>query len=108
MALYSLGKVAVPSAGTPVRATDNEADSTARFAVQSLTVEALAGNSGTYIYVGSEGLDRTTLEGVYARIAKGNSASLEVSLSPASINANDVYIDADASDDEALVSGTAQ
>lgn len=108
MALRSFGKVAVASAGTPVRITTNESDPTARVGMQSITVFALAGNSGTNIYVGRSNMNKTTLVGVYAIIAKGNQEAFEIPLSPAGINAADVYIDADTNSDAALISGTEQ
>lgn len=108
MALKSFGKVTVSAAGTPVRATLNESDPTARYAVQSVTVFALAGNTGTNIYVGSSAMNKTTLAGVYAIVSKGNNTSATIVEAPAGIMVNELYLDADTSADAALVSATIQ
>ncbi len=108
MGLKSLGKITVASAGTPVVCTTNETAPTARLGVQSINVFALAGNSGTNIYVGSATMNKSTLAGVYAIVPKGNDVSAVVINAPAGINANEVYIDADTTNDAALVSVTEQ
>lgn len=108
MAVKSLGKVVVTSAGTPVRATANQSDPTARFACQSLSVQALSGNSGTNIYVGSASLNKSTLVGVYLIIPKGSQGSFSIDLAPEGIMANEVYIDADTTNDAALIAVTEQ
>ena len=108
MAIRSFGKVTVTTAGTPVRCTLNESTPSARMAVQSLTVFALAGNTGTNIYVGSSAMNKTTLAGVYAIVPKGANGGITINLAPAGIMANEVYLDADTSADAALVSATEQ
>ena len=108
MALKSLGKVTVTTAGTPVRATLNESTPTARYAVQSLSVQALAGNSGTNIYVGNSAMNKSTLAGVFAIVPKGSTASAVIIQAPAGILANEIYLDADTNGDAALVSATEQ
>lgn len=108
MAIGSAGKVTVTSAGTPVRATINESTPTARLGVQSFTVFAPSGNTGTNIYVGSSAMNKTTYVGVYAIIAKGGSASFSIINAPAGLNLNEIFIDADTSADVALVSYVVQ
>lgn len=108
MALKSLGKVTVAAAGTPVRATLNESVPATRYAVQSFTVTALAGNTGTNIYVGNSGLNKSTLAGVFAIVPKGSSSSAIIAQAPAGINLNEIYLDADTSADSALVVATEQ
>lgn len=108
MALKSLGKVTVTTAGTPVRATINESTPANRYAVQSFSVFALAGNSGANIYAGSSAMNKTTLAGVYAIIPKGAAGSAVIVQAPAGINLNEIYIDADTNGDACLVSATEQ
>lgn len=108
MALASLGKVTVTTAGTPVRATINQSDPTARYAVQSFSVFALSGNSGANIYIGSSGLNKSTLAGVYAIIPKGSSGFAIIQEAPAGIMMNEIYVDGDSNDDACLISVTIQ
>lgn len=108
MALKSLGKVTVTTAGTPVRATLNESVPATRYAVQSFTVFALAGNTGTNIYIGNSAMNKTTLAGVYGIAVKGSFTNAVIIEAPAGINLNEIYLDADTSGDAALVSATEQ
>lgn len=108
MALRSFGKVTVTTAATPVRVTANESTPSARVGVQSITVQALSGNSGTNIYVGSSAMNTTTLAGVYAIVAKGAAASAGIINAPAGLNAAEIYLCADTNGDAALVSATEQ
>lgn len=108
MALKSLGKVTVTTAGTPVRCTVNESVPGARVGLQTISVFALAGNSGTNIYLGTATMNKSTLAGVYAIIPKGAVISGSIIMAPAGLNAADLYLDADTSADAALVSGTEQ
>lgn len=108
MALKSFGKVTVTTAATPVRITINESSPAARYGIQTLSVQALAGNSGTNIYVGSAAMVPSTLVGVYAIVPKGASASASIIMAPAGLNANEIYLCADTDGDAALVSATEQ
>lgn len=108
MALKSFGKITVASAGTPVRVTVNESDPTARVGLQSISVFASAGNSGTNIYLGTATMNKSTYAGVYAIIPKGAVISSVINLAPVGLDARDLYLDADTSADTALVSGTQQ
>lgn len=112
MAIRSLGKVTVTTGGTEVRATSNESSPTARLGCQSIFIQALAANTGD-IYVGASGLDRTTLAGVYAILPASTASSypsvcFELSNSPAGINANEIWIDAEVNGEGVLVSITEQ
>lgn len=104
MAIKSAGKITVTSAGTPVRATSNESAPTTRLGIQSFTVFAPSGNTGTNIYVGNSAMNKSTYAGVYAIIAKGGSTSFSIINAPAGINLNEIFIDADTSNDVALIS----
>lgn len=108
MALRSFGKVTVTTAGTPVRCTINQTAPTDRVAVQSVTIQALAGNSGTNIYVGNSAMNKSTLAGVYAMVPKGVAGSITINLAPAGIMVNEIFLDADTNGDAALVSATEQ
>ena len=107
MALRSLGKVTVTSGGTPVRVTANETAPAARVAVQSLTVQPIATNTGN-IYVGNASMDRTTLAGVYLIVPTTGYFSGSIPLSPAGLNAAEIYLDADTDGNAALVSAIEQ
>ena len=108
MALRSFGKVTVASAGTPVQATVNESVPGARVGVNSIFVQALAGNVGTNIYVGKSTMVKATLVGVYFIVPKGGNAYAVINLAPAGINMNELYIDADTNSDACLISATEQ
>jgi hypothetical protein len=108
--LSSLGYVAVPTPGTPVRATVNAPDPTARVGAQTIYFQAKSDNSGV-MYVGTLGMDKTTGVGVVGFIGVPASESIptfEPSLPtlPAGLNVADYYIDADDADDVCLVSYT--
>ena len=112
MAMRSLGKVTT-NAGTPVRLTANEADTTARYVVHSFLVEVLQGNT-TKIYVGASNLNRTTLAGVYAVIPVPTltagvatilpSFSATVTYASGAFNLAEVWMDVDSNGEGALVS----
>lgn len=106
MALKSLGKVTIASGGTPVRATANETDPTARYAVQSFTVQAGAANAGiVYVGLGSS-FSTSTGAGVIGLIPKPasattgpfSSASYSILEAPAGIDMRDIYIDGTTND----------
>jgi len=108
MALLSLGKVSVTTAATPVRITINQSVPSAHLGVQSVSVFALAGNSGTNIYVGSSAMVPSTLVGVWAIVPKGSVISLGIGMAPAGLDARDFYLCSDTDNDAALVSATVQ
>jgi hypothetical protein len=103
MALKSLGKVVVTTAGTLVRLTMNETAPAARYGCQALYIRGLAGNTGD-VYIGTSVMVRSTLVGVYAIVPKGTSLTIDCSNAPAGFNAAELYLDADTNSDSALVS----
>lgn len=108
MAFKSLGKITVTSAGTPVRATANESTPTARYPVQMVRVTAPAGNTGTNIYVGASGFSKSTYAGLYGIVPKGTYQDFLIALAPEGILANEIFLDADTTNDVALVSVSEQ
>ncbi len=111
MALDTLGKVTVTTAGTIVRATNALTAPTARVGVQSVMVQALPGNTGI-IYVGTSAMVVSTGVGVMAAIPKPTSAltgpfpsvSFAIVEAPAGINLNELYLDASVNGEGAYVS----
>lgn len=104
-----LGKVTVPAAGTPVRATVNQPDPNLRFPCQSMLFQQVAGNTGKIYICSSVTANKTTLEGVLAVLAIPTtnvlpSASATVPSAPAALNAGDFYVDVDVNGEACLVS----
>ena len=105
MALYSFGKITIASGGTPVRLTSNETTPAARASVQSVTIQAGAGNAGI-VYVGFVGMNTSSGAGVLALIPKPastttgpfSSASFSEVNAPAGINVADLYVDGTTND----------
>ena len=99
MAQFSLGKIVVNPAGTPIRLTANQSAPGANYPAHSYLVEALSGNTGK-IYIGTSTLDKTTLAGVYAILPPPTanifpSFSATVSYSPNHFNLAEIYVDVD-------------
>lgn len=106
--LRSRGKVTVTSAGTPVRLTTNESTPSARLGCHAFMVESLSTNTGK-IFIGTSGMNKTTLAGVVAILAIPTSNILPVftvgfSGAPNAFNLADYYVDADNSGEAVLVS----
>lgn len=100
----SYGKVTVAAAGTPKQVVARD-DTNSTTRVQKVYVFALAGNSGTNIYVGAATMNKTTLADVYAIVPKNTNFTLDVGGGvPNGVEASDLYLDADTSADSALVS----
>ncbi len=108
MALKGFGKITVTTSNTPVRVTVHETTPSKRVGLQSISVFALAGNSGANIYLGSSTMNFSTFVGVYAIVPKGAVISSGIEQAPAGLNAADLYLCADTDGDSALVSGTEQ
>lgn len=104
MAFRAFGKVTVGVAGTPVRCTVNQTNPADGAKVQSVTVFALAGNSGANIYLGASNMDKSSLANVYAIIPKGTFVSALIQQTYDAIDVKDLYVDADTSGDAALIS----
>lgn len=114
--IRSLGYVTVAAAGTPVRATANEADPTARMPAQAVSFQARPTNTGL-IYIGDrQSMDPATGEGILAILAApadattGPFASYAASLPnvPAGINASGLWIDASINGQSVVVGMTQQ
>lgn len=109
--IASLGYVTVTTAGTPVRATANAADPTARIGAQAILVQGLPANTGL-IYVGLVGMNKSTGVGVLGIIGAVTSPAGPGSWGGAMPNAftgfnvADLYLDATVSGDKALVTYT--
>lgn len=108
--IKSLGYVTVTTAGTPVRATINQADPTARIGAQTVYFSAMPSNVGA-MYVGTAGMNRTTGVGVVGIIGTpttelGQSFNPSLPTLPAGLNVADFYIDADDNNAVCLVSYT--
>lgn len=108
MALKSLGKVTVTTAGTPVRVTSTKTT------CQSVLIQAMPTNAGL-AYVGLSGMDKSAGTGVLGIIGKPSadevvvpSVSFSIPLAPAGINLADLYIDADDNNAAVLISYTEQ
>ncbi len=106
MAVTPLGKVTVTTAGTPVRVTST------RTGAQAILVQAVSTNTGK-IYVGNSSLNKSTLAGVYFVIPAASASDIpsfefSIPLSPAGLNAADIYLDADNNGEAAIVTITAQ
>ena len=112
--LIPLGKITVAAHGTPVLATTNLTNPTARLGIQSVTVQAWPANAGI-VYVGYANMVRASGVGVLASLAKPSNGTTgpfdRVTFTMQSgangINANDLFIDADTDADGALVTVTA-
>lgn len=118
MALLSLGKVTCPAAATPVRATANRSDPTARVGVQGFMVQALPTNTGkVYVFVGGaqfSGDHRTTLTGALFEVPAPSSAttgpfptgSIGLQAESTGINMADIFIQVDVNGDGAIIAAT--
>ncbi len=104
MAIRSLGKVTVTSAGTPVRATVGQTTPSARVACQTIKIYATLGNSGANIYVGTASdFSKSTFANMVLAIPKGTTQEITIQQAPAGLNAADLWIDADTTNDTCLV-----
>jgi hypothetical protein len=107
MALHSLGKVTVPSPGTAVQCTVNQASPSTRLACHAVMIQALPANTGK-IYVGLVGLNKGTLAQCIAILAVPTvntipAYSATLSYAPGGLNVVDFYIDSDQANDGVLV-----
>jgi hypothetical protein len=118
MALRSFGKVVVTAGATPVRATSNLSDPTARVGVQGFTVQAHWNNTGKiYVFLGGAqftGDHRTTLTGALFVVPAPGSAttgpfptgSYGLQAEAAGINMADIFIQADVNGDSAIIAAS--
>lgn len=113
--MKSLGKVAVTTAGTPVRITSGQADPSKKVSVHSVFLQAISTNTGR-IFVGtSSAMSKTSFVGVVAMIpapsasaATGTLPYFETTIvpSPNGYNLADFWIDAEVSTDGVIVVGS--
>lgn len=95
----SLGKLTVTTAGTLLRVTSGQTDPTARFVVHAVLFQAWRTNAGR-IYVGKAGFSKTTGTGLLGTLAipTNNTLptfSMALTLAPAGIRLDDLWLDAD-------------
>lgn len=108
MAVHYLGIVAVPTPGTPVRATSNLPDPAKRLGCKSIMFITKKTNVGS-VYVGDDDLNKalahTDGAGKCVEIPKPptatdlNSFSVTIDSAPGPLNACDFWIDADTAND---------
>lgn len=105
MALISLGKITVVTAGTPVKFTSSVTNANSIFIQYPF-----GSNTGPQIYIGAAGLVKATLVGVWRVLVKQAAATSPfdtwniVSRAPGPFDLSTWFLDADASGDFALVS----
>lgn len=115
MALATLGKVTVTTAGTIARATNGQSTPGARVSCQSFMVQALPANTGV-IYVGNSAMVSSTGVGVMGIVPKPASnltgpfpsISFAIVEAPNGINLADIWLDASVSGEGAIISYTVQ
>ena len=104
MSLHSNGSTTVPSAGTPAPLISSQI----RTACHAFMVEALPTNVGN-IYIGLSNMNKATMVGVVAVLAKPTantipSFSSTVSYAPSALDLAQIFIDADSSGDGVVAS----
>lgn len=92
MALQALGKVAVTTAGTRERLTKGLSSPTAHLGCTKVTIQALAGNTGS-VTVGDSTVVAATGAGAYIVLAKGESHTFGTEHSPIGLDARDFWLD---------------
>lgn len=105
----SLGRVLVPAAGVPVRATINEVDPTLRWPAHSILFQQVPGNTGR-IYIGQVGMNVVTGAGVLAVLAIPTanilpSSSATITMAVSGFNLADFWIDVSVGGEACQVSG---
>lgn len=109
MALRSLGRVVVASAGTPVQITANEPVPADRVAAHSISVQAWHANTGR-LYVGDRStMNRVTGEGVLMVLAIPTANALAqftatLVNAPVGFSATGIWLDVDVNGESGLVS----
>lgn len=105
------GQIKVVTPGTPIQATANLTNPTARLGAQSVTFQAAPGNAGiTYIGLGPA-MVRATGVGVLASLAKPSNGTtgpfdrvmFNIQAGANGFNASDFWIDADSGNDIVIV-----
>jgi hypothetical protein len=110
--IQALGKITVPTPGTPVQVTINLPDE-GNPAIPPYTrchgilVQALPTNGGN-VYVGTSAMDAVALSGVFAILGVPTANflptfSAALTITPNGLMASDFYLDADVNDEGAIV-----
>lgn len=105
----ALGKVAIPTAGTFIRATANQSDPVARFPAHAVLFQQVPGNTGKIYIADREFASTSTGLGVLAVLAIPTanvlpSASATVTYAPAGFNLADYWISSEVNNEDCLVS----
>ncbi len=108
MAWQSIGKITVPTSGTPVRLTSTQSDPAARLPCHAVMVQQLPGQLGRII-IGNSVMNSTTYAGCLAILAIPTSNILPTANAGMTTNVNglnlaDYYIDVTTNGEGALVS----
>lgn len=106
--LHSLGKITVPSAGTPVRATSGQSDPSTPILCHAVLVEAWPTNTGK-AYVGVASMNKTTGSNVLGILPIPTDNSIPTfsatnAAAPNGLNAADIYVDVQTNGEAVLIS----
>jgi len=101
------GRIIVSTPGVPVPVTALQTDAINRLNVHAVLIQALSSNTGK-VYIGTRDINRSTLAGVYAVLAVPTPSviptfSAALTLAPAGIQVQDMYLDVDLGGEGALV-----
>jgi len=107
--LVSLGKVTVPVAGTPVRATANETTPAANFSCHAFMIQAWSENTGNSYVGNTSTFNSTTGEDTMAILAIPTANTIPVftatiSYASGGLNLADVWVDVEIGGDAVLIS----
>lgn len=103
-----IGAIAVPTPGTPVRATSTQTLPAEKFSCHGVLIQAMPLNTGR-IYIGRATMNKATLANLFAVLAIPTdhtipSFTAALTIAPNSVNLSDIYLDADVAAEGALVS----
>ena len=110
MALRSLGRITVVTAGTPVRATFNETVEDIRFPVHAMLFQRDDSTETGFVYIGtSADMDPATGAGILAVLAVPTvnilpSFSATITLAAAGLDLRNYFVDADNNGEGCIVS----
>ncbi len=109
MALHALGKITVTTAGTPVQATVNQSVPSDRVGCNAIMIEVWWANTGKIYICDRQAANTSTGVGVLAILAPPTtnflpSFSATLPYAPGGLNAADLYINAEISNDGVLIS----
>ena len=107
--LHSLGKVTVPTPGTPVPATNNQSSATAWVGCNGIMIEAWWQNTGKIYVCDRANAVASTGVGILAILAPPTtnfipSFSATLPYAPAGLAANQIWIDAEIANEGAVIS----